>query len=322
MPKSAKKIIFITAVDYLIVEDKFSLKVGFEDRLVLTNNTENIKKMVGRAHSVNMGMLEYMHLVSGRPVLYSIREYLDPVIIDDELVDFLREAQSFFVELWIRGDNSVNCQQAFALESNPDITSVNCLPVFNSAATGENLNLKLSSENLKEILASSPVAVESIREQAMPDRTGLRKSKGRINIAMMHLQAARNHRDLGFKISSYCSLFESVFSTDKVELAHQLSQRLAFFIGGTPAERIEIYRLTKKAYTVRSLAVHGDVLDKNVSELSGLASHCDEVARKVLIKFFVNPDLFDLFNSKPNDDIFTYLLHMVLGDESHRSNVL
>ncbi|WP_283184428.1 HEPN domain-containing protein [Pseudomonas svalbardensis] len=317
-----KEIIFITAVDYLIVEDEFSLKVGFEGRLVLTNDIAHIKRMVGRVHSIDMGGLEYIHLVSGRPVLYSIREYSAPVIIDDELVDFLREVQSFFVELWIQGDNSVNCQQAFALEKNPDITSVNCLPVFNSAATGENLSLKLSSEDLKGVLADSPVAVESIREQAMPDRTGLRKSKGRINIAMMHLQAARNHRDLGFKISSYCSLFESVFSTDKVELAHQLSQRLAFFIGGTPAERIEIYRLTKKAYTVRSLAVHGDVLDKNVSELGVLASHCDEVARKVLIKFFVNPNLFDLFNSKSNDDIFTYLLHMVLGDESYSSNFI
>ncbi|WP_236448245.1 HEPN domain-containing protein, partial [Pseudomonas sp. PA-5-4G] len=167
-----------------------------------------------------------------------------------------------------------------------------------------------------------PVAVESIREQAMPARTGLWKSRGRINIAMMHLQAARNHRDLGFKISSYCSLFESIFSTDKVELAHQLSQRLAFFIGGTSFERLEIYRLTKKAYTVRSMAVHGDVLDKSVPELDVLASHCDEVARKVLVRFFVNPNLFDLFNSRSNDDVFAYLLHMVMGDETYSSKFL
>ena len=175
MRKSMKEIIFITAVDYMIIEDKFSLKVGFEDRLVLTNDIAHIKRMVGRVHSLNMGGLEYMHLVSGRPILYSIREYSAPVIIDDELVDFLREVQSFFVELWIQGDNSVNCQQAFALEKNPDITSVNCLPVFNSAATGENLSLKLSSGDLKEILAESPVAVEIIREQAIRPTSVLRK---------------------------------------------------------------------------------------------------------------------------------------------------
>lgn len=313
------KINFITALDYLLIEDRFSLKVGFEDRLILTNDVNHIKKMIGRDHSLNMGALEYMHLISGRPVLYSTREYCDSVSTDDELTDFLRDVQSFLVELWIRGDNSVNCQQAFALQNKPNITSVNCLPVFNSAANGENLSMKLSSRDLKALLADSPVAIESIREQAMPHKTGLRKSRGRINIAMMHLQAARNHRDLGFKISSYCSLFESIFSTDKVELAHQLSQRLAFFIASTSAERLEIYRLTKKAYTVRSLAVHGDVLDKNVPELDSLASHCDEVTRKVLVKFFVNPSLFELFNSKPNDDIFTYLLNMVMGNESYTS---
>ncbi|KKX68104.1 HEPN domain-containing protein [Pseudomonas putida] len=314
-----KEIVFVTAVDYLIVEDKFTLRVGFGGELILTNDIAYVKRMVGHVHSMNMGGLEYMHLLSGRPVLYSARKYADPVNVDDELVDFLREVQSFFVELWIYRDNSINCQQAFALQKHPAITSVNCLPVFNSAATGENLSLEFSSEKLKDVLAKSPVAIESIREQGMPDRTGLRKSKGRINIAMMHLQAARNQRDLGFKISSYCSLFESIFSTDKVELAHQLSQRLAFFVSGSPAERIEMYRLTKKAYTVRSLAVHGDVLDKNVPELSLLASHCDEVARKVLIRFFANPSLFDLFNSKSNEDVFTYLLHMVLGDESYSS---
>lgn len=316
------EIIFVTALDYLIVEGKVSKSVGFEGGLILTNDISYIKKLIGRVHALNIGALEYMHLVSGRPVLYSIKKYVDPINIDDELTDFLREVQSFLVELWIRVDNSVNCQQAFAFQKKPDITSVNCLPVFNSAATGGNLDMKLSSRDLSSLLDNSPVAVESIREQAMPARTGLRKSRGRINIAMMHLQAARNHRDLGFKISSYCSLFESIFSTDKVELAHQLSQRLAFFIGGTSLERLEIYRLTKKAYTVRSMAVHGDVLDKSVSELDVLASHCDEVARKVLVKFFVNPNLFDLFNSRSNDDVFAYLLHMVMGDEGYSSKFL
>ncbi|MCU0126605.1 HEPN domain-containing protein [Pseudomonas vlassakiae] len=307
-----KKITYMTAVDYLFIPDKFSLSVGFDDCLTLTNDVELIKRLINKVHSANMGVLEYNHLVSGRPILYSVREYRGAVNVDDELLDFLREVQSFFVEIWIHHDNSINCQQAFALQTD-GVTSVNCLPVFNSAANGENLGLKVSSVAIKKLLDSSPVAVESIREQAMPDGTGLRKSRGRINIAMMHLQAARNHRDLGFKIMCYCSLFEAVFSTDKVELAHQLSQRLAFFVGASANERVEIYRLTKKAYGIRSSAVHGDVLDKNLSDLAELAVHCDKIARKVFVKFFRDVDLFNLFNYHSKDRVFNYLLHLVLG---------
>ncbi|MCF5239212.1 hypothetical protein GIW30_27305, partial [Pseudomonas sp. PA-5-4G] len=161
MRESEVEIVFVTALDYLIVEGKVSTSVGFEGGLVLTNDIAYIKNLIGRVHALNIGVLEYTHLVSGRPVLYSVRKYVEPINIDDELTDFLREVQSFLVELWIRVDNSVNCQQAFALQKKPDITSVNCLPVFNSAATGGNLDLKLSSRDLSSLLENSPVAVES-----------------------------------------------------------------------------------------------------------------------------------------------------------------
>ena len=70
-----KKITYMTAVDYLFIPDKFSLSVGFDDCLTLTNDVELIKRLINKVHSANMGVLEYNHLVSGRPILYSVREY-------------------------------------------------------------------------------------------------------------------------------------------------------------------------------------------------------------------------------------------------------
>jgi hemoglobin-like flavoprotein len=308
------KFFFVTALDFLHIDDHFSMKVGFKDCLNLTNDIELIKSMISPAQALAMGTLEYNYLLSGRPVLYSTRELTEDTANHD-LLDFLREVQSFLAEIWIHHDNSVNCQQAFALGVDPDSTSVNCLPVFNSSASGQDVILKASSKDFKNMLMSAPVQVDTMREEAMPIHTGLRKSRGRINVAMQHLQAARNYRDLGFKISCYCSLFEAIFSTDAVELSHQLSQRLSFFVNESPADRLNTYRLTKKAYSVRSKAVHGDVLDKTISDLVDLAVHCDEISRKVLIKFFSSPELYKLFNQGSKDEISNHFLSLFFGEK-------
>lgn len=311
-----KKVNFLTVLDLLTVEGRIDLDVGFEGRLKLTNNVKAVKKLITPKQAQCIGLLEYQHLLSGRPVLYSIRECDDELMINDMLLDFLRDVQSFLAEIWMLQDNSVNCQQGFAFWQKPDHAAVNCLPVYNSDSYGADINLKLSADAIESMVKSPLVLVFAVHEQEIPTQTSLRKSRGRVNVAMVHLQAARNYRDLGFKISCYCSLFEAIFSVDTVELAHQLSERLAFFIGDTAEERLELYKRTKKAYGVRSKAVHGDVLDKSISELSELSNHCDQIARKALHKIFSDANRFDLFNSGSNEALHAYLLGLVFSGKS------
>ncbi|MGU0689296.1 hypothetical protein ACSEQ5_16240 [Pseudomonas aeruginosa] len=106
---------FITALDYLNIPEKIECKVGFFNNLSLTNDVERISSFIGPYHARCIGGLEYNHLISGRPVVYVERSVPGPDHVSDMLIDFLREVQSLLGELWLWRDNSINCQQAFAL---------------------------------------------------------------------------------------------------------------------------------------------------------------------------------------------------------------
>lgn len=307
------KTIFITALDYLTITKEIDCKVGFDKSLTLTNDTSKISRFISPYHAKSIGMLEHNHLLSGRPVIYSKKEIKNPHEAQVILIDFLREIQSFIGEIWLWRDNSINCQQAFALVQNLPMASSNCLPVFNSSATGEDLELVTTPEELINETQSRTVRINSFKESNIPKQTSIRKSMGRLNVAVYHLQSARNNRDLGFKIANYCSFFESLFSTDTAELSHQLSQRISFFLNDCPNERIKTYRLTKKAYAVRSKTVHGDTLDSSISTLENTARHCDDLARHCLLKIFEDSELLEIFNSPSKERVSNYLLEMVFG---------
>ncbi|NPW36106.1 hypothetical protein HPR94_19430 [Pseudomonas aeruginosa] len=117
----------------------------------------------------------------------------------------------------------------------------------------------------------------------------------------------------GFKIANYCSFFEALFSTDTAEFSHQLSQRISFFLLDCPEKRLKMYKVNKKAYAIRSKTVHGDMLDSSVSNLKSISLHCDDVARRCLVKIFKNQSLFDTFSSNSKDRVASYLVEMVFG---------
>ncbi|MBC9249130.1 hypothetical protein A9179_02450 [Pseudomonas alcaligenes] len=307
------KFTFITALDYLSIPQKIECKVGFDNSLSLTNDTERVSALIEAYHASCMGELEHNHLLSGRPVVYVERDVPGPHHVSDMLVDFLREVQSLLGELWLWKDNSINCQQAFALAKNMPSTSSNCLPVFNSSATGEDINTRITADEFVGVIKSRVVQIDSFKESNIPRQTSIRKSTGRLNVALYHLQNARNNRDLGFKIANYCSFFEALFSTDTAELSHQLSQRISFFLHDCPNKRLEMYRMTKKAYAVRSKTVHGDMLDSSISNLRDISLHCDDIARGCLMKIFKNQHLFDIFNSHSKEKVSNYLVEMVFG---------
>jgi hypothetical protein len=307
------KFIFITALDYFVIQQEISCYVGFERHLTLTNDVERISSMLNEFHLKCIGSLEFNYLLSGRPVIYVKRNVASPGHVDDMLVDFLREVQSFCGEMWLWKDNSINCQQAFALGVDIDEVSLNNLPVFNSSATGEDVRVVVEADEFRSMIENRVVQIDSFKERTIPKQTSLRKTTGRLNVALYHLQSARHHRDLGFKIACYCSFFESLFSTDTAELSHQLSQRIAFFLHSDPEKRLDLYRLTKKAYAVRSKTVHGDNLDSSVSALKDLAVHCDELARACLLKIFQDKKLFDTFNSGSRETVSNHLIGMVFG---------
>lgn len=306
---------FITALDFLHIEKPLPKPILIKKGYYITNNTKHFDELLTKENSKNIGRLEYNHLRSGRPVIYSKKHLSNPRQTDEALLGFLREVQGILFKIWLWKDNSVNCQLAFALGINFELTSSNCLPVFNSCSTGEDKVLLVSQKDLEQVFGEDSFEIHAISEENMPKNTALTKSLGRLTVANYHVQAARNQRDLGFKIASYCSFFETLFSTDSVELSHQLSQRISFFMNIQPKKRLRDYTIMKRSYSIRSKTVHGDLLDSKKSELTEISRHCDDLARACLRKISDSEELTHLFDQGTRREISEFLTSMLFGVE-------
>lgn len=87
------------------------------------------------------------------------------------------------------------------------------------------------------------------------------------------------------KISQMCSALESLFSTTTTELTHRLSERVSFFVGGSPVEMESNYQFMKKVYAVRSQVTHGAPVSKSlVGEVSSLSEKMFEFLRVIAFK--------------------------------------
>lgn len=84
---------------------------------------------------------------------------------------------------------------------------------------------------------------------------------------------------------------ESLFlDNDSGELSHRLSIRAAITMGGSVSQRLETYRMIKKAYEYGSKAVHrGRLVEKRNEEVRRTLDYGASVAKRAIRKFLANP---------------------------------
>jgi len=140
-------------------------------------------------------------------------------------------------------------------------------------------------------------------------KTRLHKSINPTRIQRAHyfLQASRSTSDVGIKIALYCTALEALFGTDKQELTHRLSERVAVYAGGVD-QRLGVYQDMKRAYNVRSGVLHGASIQKAYDgiKVEDISRRCDQLLRVCLIRS-LNDDLFN----KPNSEINKYFLERI-----------
>lgn len=128
-------------------------------------------------------------------------------------------------------------------------------------------------------------------------RTRLHETGYRITTSVIDKVTTRFARFLNFvnisrcasspamKIAQMCSALESLFSTTTTELTHRLSERVSFFVGGTPEEMESNYQFMKKVYSVRSQVTHGAPVSKSLAgEISSLSERMLELQRLITFK--------------------------------------
>lgn len=136
-------------------------------------------------------------------------------------------------------------------------------------------------------------------------------SANRINRAYYFIDLARKSFDIGTKISLHCSAFECLFSVSNAELRHRLSETIANLLGENTADKIELYKLVKEIYDLRSSVTHGSGVNKtftnnNENKLKIVGTNCDNIMRKCLQKIISNNDLKDLYFRNNSEEIGNY----------------
>jgi len=86
--------------------------------------------------------------------------------------------------------------------------------------------------------------------------------------------------------------FEALYLGDEQELAYKLATRASYLLGETPDRRLHIYRVLRKAYSIRSKLVHGEKdIDKVKTEkgkyipINEFLSEVQDVLRESINRF-------------------------------------
>lgn len=313
---------FVSAVHGLRISGRYGRGLRLSDRHYLTNEPAAAFGQLSAAFRESAGALETESLLRAPVVVFSHSVHEEENFADKDAQSFialeLGVVQLFLLSLWLVKDNAVNLDTGFLerpFAGGHGMTlSSNTRAVRFTSASGEHRPVEFDPDELRRARDLFRTAFHSTpsTEATLPDHM-LPSDADRLARVLYYLQAARGAPDLGTKISFYVTCFEALFSTDSSELAHKLSERVAFFCQDLPAERLRAFRLAKLAYAIRSKTVHGDRLPKRlIAQAAEVSIECDGLLRATLNKILGSDDLRALFmgDNQPLED---HLTRMVFG---------
>lgn len=270
-----------------------------------------------------IGKIEYDYLLTAPNIVfyeYSRDDLRTLGVVEPEpfLMSLLVWIEGLFRDAWLIKDHIMECDAAFLYinrNSQDAYWSNNHLAIRPTFADGTpHKSITMSVDEL-QTWAEKNEYIESYLHQKRSSSLEFMMQKGfsRTGRAVQFITAARHARDLAFKIAHYCSALETLFTTDINELAHKLSERVAFFLGNHGYRKSVVFRDIKSAYAVRSKLSHGDVLKpKQVEELPKISQTIDNYLREIMNILFYDKDLLSIFDSH-NQQIEEYFLELIFA---------
>lgn len=307
------KIKLVTAL--FNIEIKGDLKSGLllQNEFKITNNKAVKLSLVNKYMEEAAGMLETEAIKYSNAVIYSYKEIEDSRQPQEILVEFLREVGIFLNVLWIIKDNSVNYEMGFIEYYDKGIIKIdsNLMSPIYTCSNGKVIKTVFSKKEIRKAGKFYTKDIEPITDESDYEITPLRKGINRVERAFYFLQSARNQSDMGIKVSDYCTTLEALFSTSSSELAHQLAERIALFLGQNTPAKSKIYGDIKTAYKIRSKIVHGDALKKkDIDQVIDISILCDEYIRQSFSKIRLNKKLSQLFDSS-QETLNNYFVELI-----------
>ncbi len=309
---------FLTALQKSKILGDLGRGDRIDDNTFITNNKNVIKDMLPCEFVLMIGSMEAKSLYSAEVAIYSNEEIPDNADPNKFLINKVRLVNTFLSTIWVFKDNSINIETSFLFYGEPDFKRVdsNFIGLQFTSAAGNQRSITINRDELKKIreFFRSRVSLAEYSAEIVTQLTkGATKGAPRISVAFYHAQSARMSNDIAIKVANYCSALEALFATSHAELAHQLSERVAFFLEDDPEKRLTTYRNVKNAYTIRSKIVHGAVIkDSKVEDLVKVSRMTDNLLRECLSKIYGDEKLWSLFSGS-NEALDEYMLGKIVG---------
>lgn len=220
--------------------------------------------------------------------------------------DLIREKVQFLLlVLWFVKDHSIGIEVIHCYNIDAKAThtlhgnwaSCNCEGGYHSVVISSD-DLNKAAVIQEKIAQQHRVALEFDRDplliqvdSPLPSRSNFidYNTTNRIDRALNFLSLSRSFEFLPQKISTYLLIYEALFSTDSIEISHQISERVAFYLGRTSGERKSVYKQMKDAYNFRSRYFHGEELNafKTHDKQKELSSSLDQITRQAFTKIIL-----------------------------------
>jgi hypothetical protein len=300
---------FVTALKSLKIVNNLGRGDRINDRLYITNDKVTIGSLVPRP----FGLLEAKFIEEASAVIWGNIDFTDTAEPLEVLYEQIHQTHGFLQSIWIFLDNSVDTELGFLLYDRGGFptASSSYMDVHITNARGEISEVTLTRNELQNVRKFYRDHIEAESFGPHP-ATKVTRSADRISRALYHLQAARTTRDVAMKVVHFCTAFETLFATSQAELAHQLAERVAWFLEDTAATRLQVYRDMKKIYALRSRVTHGSgVAESSFEDLLATSDKCDVHLRHAVGKLFEDNELFLTFRS--GDRLDEFMTRLVLG---------
>lgn len=233
--------LFITSFRHLEIEGRKDQCVELMPGINITNDESVRRDLLTPELLKGIGKIEYDYLLKAPNVVFYEYDKDDLIklrVVKPEpfLTAILIWIEGLFRDAWLIQDHVMECDAAFLhfdRTSQRAGWSSNYLAVRPTFADGApRKSIKMPVDELV-VWADKHDHVSSYlyEKQSSSIQFMMRKGFSRTGRAMQFITAARHARDLAFKITHYCSALETLFTTDVNELAHKLSERVAFFLG-------------------------------------------------------------------------------------------
>ncbi len=312
--------IFLTALRNLEIIDPTESSFEIMPGINFTNSGLMKEYLINDIVVQAVGIIEYNYILQSKNIAYYKYDLEDFREHDNEtfLVIVLSWLEELLKNSWLVKDNCIDCDFAFlgrGLDTDHAICSSNFLASKRNMADGSRPTVTFTLAELQRWadLHDKSETYYFSKNSNSPKNFMLQKNFSRIGRSMEFVKSARNATNLAYKLSHYCSAFESLLTTDSSELSHKLSERAAFFLKESFPDKLSTYNTIKQAYNVRSKLTHGDVLkESQIEKVPELSVACDNLLRATILKILNDEQLMLLFDGT-NEKIDEFFNHLIFN---------